>query len=205
MWVCVVVESSGVLGRRGRVLFFGRFQPFHLGHMAALEWLLERYNEVVILVGMADESHTWMNPFTAGERLLMIRVALERQGIDFKRIITATIHTLRVYTGNAGYVLNYVPPVDAVATANPPVRRAFRDAGVKIVTPPLINRHKWCGEYIRKLMVLGNDEWRELVPSGVPEVIDAINGVERVREIAEDNYAPSLEAVVKACMSAEQQ
>ncbi len=198
--------SGDVLGRGGRVLFFGRFQPFHWGHMSAVKWLLERYREVVILVGMADESHTWLNPFTAGERLLMIREALREEGVDLARIITATIQTLRVYSGNSGYVLGYVPPVDAVATANPPVNRAFRDAGYKTVAPPLINKHVWCGEYIRTLMARGDDRWRELVPSAVARILDAIDGPSRVAEIAK-TYMPSIdeEKASEACMKAAQQ
>ncbi|HID41523.1 MAG TPA: nicotinamide-nucleotide adenylyltransferase [Pyrodictium sp.] len=179
--------KNGMLGADRRVLFFGRFQPFHNGHLAAVKWLLDRYEEVVVLVGMADESHTWRNPFTAGERLLMIREALRYAGIDLSRIITATIQTLTVYSGNSGFVLGYVPPVDAVATANPAVNRAFRDAGVKTVKPPLVNKHIWCGEYIRCLMLKGDESWRDLVPNPVPEIIDSINGVSRIREIVSDN------------------
>ena len=203
----VAVEGD-VLGARGRVLFFGRFQPLHYGHVAAIKWLLERYREVVVLVGMADESHTWINPFTAGERLLMIREGLRSEGVDLSRIITATIQTLRIYRGNAGFVLGYVPPVDAVATANPPVRRAFMDAGFKVVSPPLINKHIWCGEYIRRLMLEGSDEWRELVPKPVAEIIDAIDGVSRVREVAEGPYKSSpasSEEAKAACMREAQQ
>lgn len=175
--------GDDVLGASKRVLFFGRFQPFHNGHLAAVKWLLERYDEVVILVGMADESHTWRNPFTAGERLLMIREALRSAGVDLSRVITATIQTLTVYSGNSGFVLGYVPPVDAVATANPAVNRAFRDAGVKTVKPPLVNKHVWCGEYIRCLMLRGDESWRSLVPEPVPRIIDSIDGVTRIHEI----------------------
>lgn len=186
------------------MVFFGRFQPLHKGHMAALEWLLERYQEVVILVGMADESHTWVNPFTAGERLLMLKEAIKARGY-WDRVVTATIQTLHVFSGNAGFVMSYVPPADAVATANHPVRRAFRDAGFNTVTPPLINRSEWCGEYIRLLMLHGDDRWRSLVPREVAEIIDALDGVSRLQEIAR-GYTPlmDLESAAEACMNAPQ-
>ncbi|RUM46679.1 MAG: nicotinamide-nucleotide adenylyltransferase [Hyperthermus sp.] len=198
--------AGGSLGAGDRVLFFGRFQPFHYGHLSAVRWLLERYREIVILVGMADESHTWLNPFTAGERILMVREALRYSGIDLSRIITATIHTLRVYSGNAGYVLGFVPPVDAVATANPPVKRAFMDAGVKTVSPPLVNKSVWCGEYIRRLMARGDSSWRSLVPPPVADIIDSIGGVSRVTEIymSQNELAMSDEALRTACTSAAQ-
>ncbi len=197
---------NSLLGREERVLFFGRFQPFHYGHLAAVEWLLQRYREVVILVGMADESHTWINPFTAGERLLMIKKALDDAGVDASRIITATIQTLRVFSGNAGFVLSYVPPVAAVATANHPVRRAFADAGYQTVTPPLVRRNELCGEYIRALMLHGDERWRRLVPKPVAALIDQLDGVERIREIAA-GYTPSVdpEKVMETCINAAQQ
>jgi len=197
--------ASGFDGK-DRVLFFGRFQPFHYGHLAALEWLLERYREVVILVGMSDESHTWINPFTAGERLLMIREALRDEGVDLTRIITATIHTLRVFAGYAGYVLSYVPPVAAVATANYPVRRAFKDAGYATVTPPLIRRNELCGEYIRVLIVRDDPRWRSLVPRPVAEIIEAIDGAGRLKEIARSYPVPvDMERAAEACRNAAQQ
>jgi len=47
-----------------RALIFGRFQPFHLGHLMVIKWALEKFDELVLLVGMANESHTLLNPFT---------------------------------------------------------------------------------------------------------------------------------------------
>ncbi|RLF01945.1 MAG: nicotinamide-nucleotide adenylyltransferase, partial [Thermoprotei archaeon] len=56
----------------GRGLFVGRFQPFHLGHLKALRWILEREDEVIICIGSAQYSHSLRNPFTVGERVEMI-------------------------------------------------------------------------------------------------------------------------------------
>ncbi|MEM3079801.1 MAG: adenylyltransferase/cytidyltransferase family protein, partial [Thermoproteota archaeon] len=51
-----------------RGLFIGRFQPFHLGHLKAVEYIINRVDEVIIGIGSAQYSHTLENPFTAGER-----------------------------------------------------------------------------------------------------------------------------------------
>ncbi len=45
-----------------RALIFGRFQPFHFGHLNVIKWALEKFDELVLLVGMANESHTLLNP-----------------------------------------------------------------------------------------------------------------------------------------------
>ncbi|NON63366.1 nicotinamide-nucleotide adenylyltransferase, partial [Acidianus sp. RZ1] len=68
-----------------RGVYPGRFQPFHLGHLSVIKWALERVDELIILVGSAQESHTLNNPFTAGERIEMIRLSLREHGIPTDR------------------------------------------------------------------------------------------------------------------------
>ena len=69
-----------------RGLYVGRFQPFHLGHLSAIKHVLEEADDLVIVVGSAQYSHNVNNPFTAGERLVMIRKALEEGRIDCSRV-----------------------------------------------------------------------------------------------------------------------
>ena len=169
-------KNSGIHKRRA--LVFGRFQPFHYGHLMVINWALSLFDEIVILVGMADESHTLQNPFTAGERIWMIREALRDEGIDLTRIVTATIPTMSIYVGNALYVIKLVPPVEAIITRNPVTAQVFRDAGLKVLVPPPYNRD------IRELIIKGDERWRKLVPPVVAEIIDSIDGVSRLRNIA---------------------
>ena len=61
-----------------RALFVGRFQPFHYGHLHAIEKILEECDELVLVVGSAQMSHEHDNPFTAGERIEMIRAYAEQ-------------------------------------------------------------------------------------------------------------------------------
>ncbi|MCD6340506.1 MAG: adenylyltransferase/cytidyltransferase family protein, partial [Desulfurococcales archaeon] len=69
-----------------RALFPGRFQPIHWGHVSVIKWALSKVDELIIGVGTAQESHTIVNPFTAGERVVMIRLALEEAGVDLRRV-----------------------------------------------------------------------------------------------------------------------
>ena len=55
-----------------RALFVGRFQPFHYGHLHAVESILKENDELLLVVGSAQMSHEPDNPFTAGERIEMI-------------------------------------------------------------------------------------------------------------------------------------
>ncbi|MEM0022000.1 MAG: nicotinamide-nucleotide adenylyltransferase, partial [Archaeoglobaceae archaeon] len=143
-----------------RALIFGRFQPFHLGHLEVIKWALKSFDELVLLIGMADESHTLRNPFTAGERIWMIRESLIENGISLDKIITATVPTMSVYVGNAFYILNLVPKIRAIITRNPIIAQVFKDAGLEVLIPPDFNREKFRGTTIRKMMLNGGN-WKD--------------------------------------------
>ncbi|MEM0202915.1 MAG: nicotinamide-nucleotide adenylyltransferase [Archaeoglobaceae archaeon] len=164
-----------------RALIFGRFQPFHLGHLEVIKWALKSFDEIVLLIGMADESHTLRNPFTAGERIWMIRESLIENGISLDKIITATVPTMSVYVGNAFYILNLVPKIKAIITRNPIIAQVFKDAGLEVLIPPDFNREKFRGTTIRKMMLNGGN-WKECVPNAVVRIIESINGVERLKK-----------------------
>ncbi len=171
-----------------RALIYGRFQPFHHGHVSLVKWALNNgFDEVVLLIGMASENYTPRNPFTAGERIEMARLAARDEGIPLDRIITATIETLEVSIGCAYYVLSYVPRVSAILTRNPVIGKAFADAGIKVITPPSFNREEWRGERIRELIARGDQHWRDLVTPSVAKFIEDIGGVNRIRSLISED------------------
>lgn len=171
-----------------RALIYGRFQPFHLGHLKLSLWTLERFEEIVYLIGMASESYTLLNPFTAGERITMIRLALQEYNVDLSKTITATIPTLEIGMGSVSTVLSYVPSVDALVTRNYQMKRIFEDYGMRVIVPPAFDRDRLRGEAIRDLMLKQDPEWKRRVPRSVVEYIEGIGGVQRVIEIAKKDY-----------------
>jgi bifunctional NMN adenylyltransferase/nudix hydrolase len=58
------------------LVFIGRFQPFHNGHLRVINEALEKAEHVIILVGSANRARSPRNPFTFEEREGMIAVAL---------------------------------------------------------------------------------------------------------------------------------
>ncbi len=58
------------------LVFIGRFEPFHNGHAAVARYALSRAKKVIFLVGSADTPRTIKNPWTVGERAVMIQSAL---------------------------------------------------------------------------------------------------------------------------------
>lgn len=55
------------------LVFIGRFQPMHHGHVAVMEEALRLARQVIVLVGSAWQARSLRNPFTFSERTRMIR------------------------------------------------------------------------------------------------------------------------------------
>ncbi|QKR01014.1 nicotinamide-nucleotide adenylyltransferase [Metallosphaera tengchongensis] len=165
-----------------RAIYPGRFQPFHLGHLSVVKWSLERVDELIILIGSAQESHTLSNPFTAGERVEMIRKAMNNEGIPGDRYYLIPIPDILMNNVWAYHVRMYVPSFQTVVARNPLVLRLFREAGNDILVPPSFQREKYNSTLIRKYIITG-EEWSDLVPNEVYTFIKSIKGDERLREI----------------------
>ncbi len=165
-----------------RGFFIGRFQPYHLGHHEVIKNILEEVDELIIGIGSAQESHTLENPFTAGERILMISRALEEMGVE-KKVYIIPLEDIYRNSLWVSHVISMVPPFRKVFSNNPLVIRLFREAGYEVERTKLYNRIELQGTEIRRRMICGED-WEELVPESVAEVIREIDGIRRIRDIA---------------------
>lgn len=61
-------------------VLIGRFQPFHLGHLALLQQALQTAQQVVVVLGSAFQARSPKNPFTWQERAALIRSSLPAAG-----------------------------------------------------------------------------------------------------------------------------
>ena len=95
-----------------RVLILGRFQPFHNGHAELVRYAEKNYEEVVIVIGSAQESYTFRNPFTAGERYEMIYNALGTLGI--KHFYIVPVPDINRYGLYASHIKDFVPSVKKI-------------------------------------------------------------------------------------------
>jgi len=163
----------------GRAFFIGRFQPFHRGHLAMVKRILESHTEIIVGIGSAQYSHTGENPFTGGERYEMIKRSLDREGIHNYHIVP--IPDTHVHSVWVSHVQSLVPPFDVVYTNSDLVVRLFREHGLKVLSPPLLDRDRLSGTEVRRRMLSGGD-WESLVPESVAEYVKKMDGLERIRE-----------------------
>ncbi|MEM0320090.1 MAG: nicotinamide-nucleotide adenylyltransferase, partial [Candidatus Nezhaarchaeales archaeon] len=158
-----------------RALFIGRFQPFHNGHLYSINHILERFDELIIVVAAAQYSFTMDNPFTAGERIEMIRAGLEN---TYERVYIVPVDNVPSNYEWPRHVLSYTPRAQVVYSNNELVRLLFRSYGLEVRETPLLPGVS--GTIIRRMMAEGG-EWERLVPAGTAVVIKEVNGVERMR------------------------
>ena len=169
-----------------RGLFIGRFQPFHLGHLAAIKDVLEEVDELVIVIGSAQYSHNLDNPFTAGERLIMVRKALEEARMDYSRVWVVPVLDAHLHMMWVSAVEGYTPPFDVVYSNEPLTRRLFIEAGYMVNAVRFHERKLYSSTEIRERMLKG-ESWEKLVPKGVAAFIKEIDGVNRLRDLTKSD------------------
>ena len=166
-----------------RGLYVGRFQPFHLGHLEAIKDVLRELEELVIVIGSAQYSHTINDPFTAGERLVMIRRALNEAGVNYLRLWVVPVPDVHLHMLWVSALEGYTPPFDVVYSNEPLTRRLFIEAGYKVKSIRFYQRRTYTSTLVREKMLKG-ESWTNLVPKSVAALINKIDGVNRLRDLA---------------------
>lgn len=166
-----------------RAILIGRMQPVHNGHMQVINKILEEVDEIIIGIGSAQLSHTVKDPFTAGERIVMMSQALADENIDPSRYYIIPMEDINFNAIWPSHVKMMTPPFSIVYSGNPLVKQLFREEGYVVKQPPLYDRLHLSGTEVRKRM-LEDSNWQELVPQATVDLMNEINGLERLKNLA---------------------
>lgn len=168
----------------GRGLLVGRFQPFHRGHLSVIQSIrAARPTDALILgIGSAQESYTFENPFTAGERGEMIERALREVGVTGCSVVP--IPDINRHSLWVAHLESLLPPFDRVYTNNPLTRLLFERAGYSVESPTLVHRDEYEGTRIRRLLASGGP-WADSVPPAVATYLREIDGEGRLHLLAD--------------------
>ena len=110
----------------------------------------------------------------------MIRHALEDADVMHYAIPLEDLQRNAVWVS---HIISMTPPFDVVYSNNPLVVRLFEEAGITVEQPPMYQREGYSGSEIRRRM-LADEDWKELVPVEVVDVIDEIDGVNRLKSVS---------------------
>ena len=166
-------------------VFIGRFQPVHKGHLHTIKQILDKGEDIIIVIGSSQYSHTPDNPFTGGERVMLIKRALMDEGIPLERVDIVPLADINIHPLWVAHMKSFVPYFDKAYSHNPLVSRLLKDAGVKVEETKLLDRVTYSAKHIRDLIRWGNPEWESLAPEGVVKLIKQHSLDERIREVGE--------------------
>ncbi len=166
-----------------RGILIGRMQPVHNGHMQVIDKILDEVDEIIIGIGSAQLSHELKDPFTAGERVVMISQSLAERDVDPSRYYIIPMQDINFNAVWVSHVKMLTPPFSIVYSGNPLVKQLFSEEGFEVNQPPLYDRLHLSGTEVRRRM-LENLNWEELVPKATAELINEINGIERLKNLS---------------------
>ncbi len=162
-------------------LLIGRFQPFHLGHLRAIEYALARTDRLIIVIGSSQKSHEFRNPFTAGERMEMITSVLNSKGllgrVGFAELPDVENHQLWV-----PLLRSLTPRFDFAISNDELSIRLFKENKVKVLEVPWLRREELVATEIRR-RIAARKPWKHLVPKEVAAYLDETKGAERIVDL----------------------
>ena len=163
-------------------LLVGRFQPFHFGHLEAVKFALKEVGYLYVVVGSAQRSHERDNPFTAAERITMIKSALDADGVDPAKWMAIPIADADSHSLWVSSVESMVPKFDVVFTNDSLTYVLFKEQGREVRPVPYLDRSKYSATNVRD-RILEKKNWEGLVPKDVAKLVKKFGGVERVRTL----------------------
>ncbi|MCH7968180.1 MAG: nicotinamide-nucleotide adenylyltransferase [Thaumarchaeota archaeon] len=173
-----------------RGLMMGRFQPFHLGHLDLVKQILSECDEVVIAITSSQFNYLEKDPFTASERIEMIYQALKEDGVNLSRCFIIPIENQFNIVTWISYLKSTLPQFDKVFSGNEYVSMLLADTGIQVITPKFLDRERYNSTRIRNLMI-EDQNWQSFVPTIVANVIEKINGINRLKTISKSDTKPT--------------
>lgn len=151
--------------------FIGRFQPFHLGHVHAIEFALTKVYMLYIGIGSSNKKNEIRNPFSAIERKKMIL-----SSIDTSLLRRIKIYYIPDFNDHAKWIetINLIVPKFDLVFSNDKSTISIFSTISKISKIKLKDRPILSGTNIRD-KIIHNEQWKELVPEGTKKVLHTIN------------------------------
>ena len=138
-----------------------------------MKFALEKVKHLYIVVGSSQKSHELKNPFTAGERILMIRNTLNSEKVDPSRYLIIPVPDATGHAVWTAFIDQVVPAYQVVFSSDRLTLQLYREKGVPTIEPPLLDRPQYSATEVRKRIIEGG-KWNTLVPSSVVKIINPI-------------------------------
>ena len=158
----------------------GRFQPFHLGHLEAVNFALSKVDQLYIGIGSSNKSNESRNPFTADERNQMIKSSLDET--TMQRISLYNIPDVDDHSKWTESIDKIIPKYDIVFSNDDFTHRLYEENTKKIISVALKSREDLSGTNIRRL-IQSDGNWKDLVPNGTKNILLKIEAKNRLKDL----------------------
>ena len=159
-------------------LLIGRFQPFHLGHLEALQFALSKVDKLWLGLGSSNKPMEKINPFTVEERKQMILSSIDD---SIKNKIS--IYSIPDLDNHVKWIENIdtiVPDYQIVFSNDPMTERLYSKRDVNVMTIPFFKRDQLSGTRLRDL-IKSDQKWDNLVPEGTKLLLQKFDAKNRLK------------------------
>ncbi|AFS83634.1 nicotinamide-nucleotide adenylyltransferase [Candidatus Nitrosopumilus sediminis] len=161
-------------------LLIGRFQPFHLGHLKALEFALTKVDKLWIGLGSSNKPIEKNNPFTAEQRKEMILSSIDDS--MKKRISIYFIPDVDNHMRWIEKIDTIVPKFDIIFSNDELTKHLYSKRNIQVLSIPFLNRKSLSGTNIRDL-IISDQKWDDLVPAGTRNFLKNFDAKEHLKNL----------------------
>jgi len=153
-------------------LLIGRFQPFHLGHLDALQFALSKVDKLWVGLGSSNLPPQKDNPFSAEQRQEMILSSID--DVMKEKISIYFIPDLDNHMKWIEKIDTIVPKFDIIFSNDELTNHLYSKRNIQVMAIPFLKRDKLSGTRIRDL-IISDQNWNDLVPEGSKNFLEKIN------------------------------
>ncbi|MBA4448314.1 MAG: nicotinamide-nucleotide adenylyltransferase [Nitrosopumilaceae archaeon] len=159
-------------------LLIGRFQPFHLGHLAALRFALPKVDKLWLGLGSSNKPMEKNNPFSVDERKKMILSSIE-DSIKNK-ISIFPIPDLDDHVKWIQNIDTIVPDYEIIFSNDPMTEHLYSKRKIQVTAIPFLKRDQLSGTRLRDL-IKSDQKWDDLVPEGTKILLENLDAKNRLK------------------------
>ena len=161
-------------------LLIGRFQPFHLGHLEALQFALSKVDKLWVGLGSSNRPVEKNNPFTAEQRKEMILSSIDDSMKE--KISIYFIPDLDNHMKWVEKIDTIVPKFDIIFSNDDLTKHLYSKRNIQVLSIPFLNRESLSGTNIRDL-IIHDQKWDDFVPKGTRNFLQNTNAKDYLKNL----------------------
>ena len=161
-------------------LLIGRFQPFHLGHLEALQFALSKVDKLWVGLGSSNRPVEKNNPFTAEQRKEMILSSIDDSMKE--KISIYFIPDLDNHMKWVEKIDTIVPKFDIIFSNDDLTKHLYSKRNIQVFSIPFLNRESLSGTNIRDL-IISDQKWNNFVPDGTRNFLEKTGAKEHLKNL----------------------